>query len=200
MAGWTWMRSWPRLTSCSRSRPPLTGRRSSAGGRPRRRLRRPGLRGGAVRVQRQAERPALPAHVRRGAARRSGSSSTLTSTWCRPSRTSSAAAGRRSALRPRRPGHEGVRAVAGRAFRELAPTLPYPARAAARRRRGGRREHGTAHQLEQGVTGEFVIIGEHSGLDIVADSKGLAHATAAGGRARPVMAPTRGSATTPWSS
>jgi succinyl-diaminopimelate desuccinylase len=37
---------------------------------------------------------------------------------------------------------------------------------------GGR--HGTRHQLDEGVRGDFVIIGEQSGLEIVADSKGIA--------------------------
>ena len=37
---------------------------------------------------------------------------------------------------------------------------------------GGR--NGTRHQLEQGVSADFVIIGEQSGLEIVADSKGIA--------------------------
>ncbi len=37
---------------------------------------------------------------------------------------------------------------------------------------GGR--HGTRHQLDQGVRADFVIIGEQSGLEIVADSKGIA--------------------------
>jgi succinyl-diaminopimelate desuccinylase len=63
-----------------------------------------------------------------------------------------------------------------RAFRELAPTVPYPLalQLVADEEVGG--QDGTRHQLELGVTGTFVIIGEHSGLDIVADSKGLAHA------------------------
>jgi succinyl-diaminopimelate desuccinylase len=33
------------------------------------------------------------------------------------------------------------------------------------------------HQIRQGVRGEFVIIGEHSGLRIVTDSKGMITAT-----------------------
>ena len=81
-------------------------------------------------------------------------------------------------------------------FRELAARLPYPLglQLVTDEEVGGR--DGTRHQLEQGVTGEFVVIGEHSGLDIVADSKGLLHATlAAAGRGR-TTAPTRGSATT----
>jgi succinyl-diaminopimelate desuccinylase len=39
---------------------------------------------------------------------------------------------------------------------------------------GGR--NGTGHQVEHGVTADFVIIGEHSGLCLVADSKGLLRA------------------------
>jgi hypothetical protein len=39
---------------------------------------------------------------------------------------------------------------------------------------GGR--DGTLHQLRQGVNGTFVVIGEHSRLNIVADSKGLLQA------------------------
>lgn len=63
------------------------------------------------------------------------------------------------------------------AFRDLVPTLSYPLalQLVADEEIGGR--NGTRHQLEQGVTGEFVVIGEHSALDIVADSKGLLHAT-----------------------
>jgi succinyl-diaminopimelate desuccinylase len=62
------------------------------------------------------------------------------------------------------------------AFRETAATLPFPLalQLVTDEEVGGR--NGTWHQLEQGVTGEFVVIGEHSRLDIVADSKGLAHA------------------------
>ncbi|GAB3526798.1 M20/M25/M40 family metallo-hydrolase [Phytohabitans suffuscus] len=62
------------------------------------------------------------------------------------------------------------------AFKETAATLPYPLalQLVADEEVGGR--NGTRHQLEQGVTAGFVVIGEHSRLDIVADSKGLAHA------------------------
>ena len=61
-------------------------------------------------------------------------------------------------------------------FRDLAKTLPYPLalQLVADEEVGGR--DGTLHQLQQGVTGTFVVIGEHSGLNIVADSKGLLHA------------------------
>ena len=40
---------------------------------------------------------------------------------------------------------------------------------------GGR--NGTLHQIKQGVSGDFVVIGEHSGLRIVTDSKGMITAT-----------------------
>jgi succinyl-diaminopimelate desuccinylase len=62
------------------------------------------------------------------------------------------------------------------AFRDTAATLPYPIalQLVADEEIGGR--NGTLHQLHSGVDGRFVIIGEHSRLDIVADSKGLVHA------------------------
>ncbi|GAA4697338.1 M20 family metallopeptidase [Phytohabitans rumicis] len=62
------------------------------------------------------------------------------------------------------------------AFRDTAAALPYPIalQLVADEEVGGR--NGTLHQLQSGVTGRFVIIGEHSRLDIVADSKGLVHA------------------------
>jgi succinyl-diaminopimelate desuccinylase len=61
-------------------------------------------------------------------------------------------------------------------FRELATRLPYPLalQLVADEEVGGR--DGTLYQLEQGVTGAFVVIGEHSGLNIVTDSKGLLQA------------------------
>ena len=67
--------------------------------------------------------------------------------------------------------------VQAQVFRELAPRLPYPLalQLVADEEVGGR--DGTLHQLEQGVTGQFVVIGEHSGLNVVADSKGMLHAT-----------------------
>jgi hypothetical protein len=67
--------------------------------------------------------------------------------------------------------------VQAQVFRELAPRLPYPLalRLVADEEVGGR--DGTVHQLRLGVAGTFVVIGEHSGLNIVADSKGLLHAT-----------------------
>jgi succinyl-diaminopimelate desuccinylase len=62
-----------------------------------------------------------------------------------------------------------------RVFRELAATLPYPLalQLVTDEEVGGR--DGTLHQIERGVAADFVVIGEHSGLDVVADSKGLFH-------------------------
>jgi succinyl-diaminopimelate desuccinylase len=62
-------------------------------------------------------------------------------------------------------------------FRELAGALPYPLalQLVTDEEVGGR--NGTLHQIGQGVSGEFVIIGEHSGLRIVTDSKGMITAT-----------------------
>jgi succinyl-diaminopimelate desuccinylase len=67
--------------------------------------------------------------------------------------------------------------VLAQVFAEQAAGLPYPLglQLVTDEEVGGR--NGTLHQLEQGVRGDFVVIGEHSGLDIVADSKGLVHAT-----------------------
>ncbi|WP_245886227.1 M20 family metallopeptidase [Umezawaea tangerina] len=59
-------------------------------------------------------------------------------------------------------------------FRELATTLPIALQLVTDEEVGGR--DGTAHQLAQGVTGEFVVIGEHSGLRVVTESKGIATA------------------------
>jgi len=58
-------------------------------------------------------------------------------------------------------------------FREQAAGLPYPValQLVTDEEVGGR--DGTRRQIEQGVSGEFVIIGEHSGLRIVTDSKGM---------------------------
>ncbi len=64
-----------------------------------------------------------------------------------------------------------------RVFRDLAPTLPYPIglQLVTDEEVGGR--NGTRHQVVmQGVRAQFVVIGEHSRLDLVADSKGLLHA------------------------
>jgi succinyl-diaminopimelate desuccinylase len=67
--------------------------------------------------------------------------------------------------------------VQAQVFRELAGRLPYPLglQLVTDEETGGR--DGTLHQLEQGVSGGFVIIGEHSGLDIVTESKGIIAAT-----------------------
>jgi succinyl-diaminopimelate desuccinylase len=71
-----------------------------------------------------------------------------------------------------------------RAFRAVATEVPYPLalQVVTDEEVGG--TNGTKYQVEQGVTADLVIIGEHSGLDIVADSKGLfhvvLHATGAG--------------------
>ncbi|KAA2256391.1 M20 family metallopeptidase [Solihabitans fulvus] len=63
--------------------------------------------------------------------------------------------------------------VQAQVFRELAGVLPYPIglQLVTDEEIGGR--NGTAHQLAQGVAAEFVVIGEHSGLRIVTESKGL---------------------------
>jgi succinyl-diaminopimelate desuccinylase len=67
--------------------------------------------------------------------------------------------------------------IEAQVFAELASALPYPLglQLVTDEEVGGR--HGTLHQIQQGVTGEFVIIGEHSGLQIVTDSKGMITAT-----------------------
>jgi succinyl-diaminopimelate desuccinylase len=67
--------------------------------------------------------------------------------------------------------------VEAQVFRELAGALPYPLalQLVTDEEVGGR--NGTLHQIGQGVGGEFVIIGEHSGLRIVTDSKGMITAT-----------------------
>lgn len=56
-------------------------------------------------------------------------------------------------------------------FRELGARLPIALQLVTDEEVGGR--DGTKHQLEQGVTGDFVIIGEQSGLRLVTDSKGI---------------------------
>jgi succinyl-diaminopimelate desuccinylase len=62
--------------------------------------------------------------------------------------------------------------VEAQVFRELAASLPYPLalQLVTDEELGG--VNGTLHQIEQGVTGAFVVIGEYSRLNIVADSKG----------------------------
>ncbi|BCJ46127.1 peptidase M20 [Actinoplanes ianthinogenes] len=61
-------------------------------------------------------------------------------------------------------------------FRELAGRLPYPIalQLVTDEEMGG--FDGTGHQLEAGVRGDFVIIGEQSGLRVVTESKGLVRA------------------------
>jgi succinyl-diaminopimelate desuccinylase len=61
-------------------------------------------------------------------------------------------------------------------FRELAEHLPYPLalQLVTDEEVGG--ANGTLHQIRQGVAGTFVVIGEYSRLNIVADSKGHAQA------------------------
>jgi succinyl-diaminopimelate desuccinylase len=67
--------------------------------------------------------------------------------------------------------------VQAQVFRELAGAVPYPLalQLVTDEEVGGR--NGTLHQINQGVGGEFVVIGESSGLRIVADSKGMITAT-----------------------
>ena len=62
-------------------------------------------------------------------------------------------------------------------FRELARAVPYPLglQLVTDEEVGGR--HGTLHQIKQGVSGDFVLIGESSGLRMVTDSKGMVTAT-----------------------
>ncbi|HEU4420946.1 MAG TPA: M20/M25/M40 family metallo-hydrolase [Pilimelia sp.] len=61
-------------------------------------------------------------------------------------------------------------------FRAVANDLPFPValQLVTDEEVGG--HDGTLHQLERGVTGRFVVIGEQSGLEIVTESKGLLHA------------------------
>jgi succinyl-diaminopimelate desuccinylase len=60
-------------------------------------------------------------------------------------------------------------------FRELAPAMnvPIALQLVTDEEVGG--YHGTAHQIAEGVRGEFVVIGEQSRLQIVNESRGLAH-------------------------
>jgi succinyl-diaminopimelate desuccinylase len=59
-------------------------------------------------------------------------------------------------------------------FRELVHELPYPIGLQLVTDEEVGRYDGTAHQLAAGVTGGFVVIGEQSGLRVVAESKGIA--------------------------
>lgn len=86
-------------------------------------------------------------------------------------------------FRPRRDGHRLIARgaqdmklsalVLASVFRDMAARLPYPVglQLVTDEEVGGR--DGTLHQLEQGVTGSFVVIGEHSALRVVTESKGL---------------------------
>jgi succinyl-diaminopimelate desuccinylase len=64
--------------------------------------------------------------------------------------------------------------VLAEVFRETARDLPFPLglQLVTDEEVGG--YDGTAHQVEQGVTADFVVIGEQSGLRVVAESKGIA--------------------------
>jgi len=66
--------------------------------------------------------------------------------------------------------------VEAQVFRETAESLPYPLalQLVADEEVGG--ADGTLYQIQQGVTGVFVVIGEHSRLNVVADSKGRVRA------------------------
>ena len=61
--------------------------------------------------------------------------------------------------------------LAAQVFRKQAAQLPYPValQLVTDEEVGGR--DGTCHQLEHGVRGDFVIVGETSGLDVVNESK-----------------------------
>ncbi|RKT56503.1 succinyl-diaminopimelate desuccinylase [Saccharothrix australiensis] len=59
-------------------------------------------------------------------------------------------------------------------FRDVPTTFPVALQLVTDEEVGGR--DGTLHQLERGVTARFAVIGEHSGLRLVTESKGLATA------------------------
>ena len=63
--------------------------------------------------------------------------------------------------------------LAAQVFRELAASLPYPValQLVTDEEVGGR--DGTRYQLDHGVRGRFVIVGETSGLHVVNESKGM---------------------------
>jgi len=67
--------------------------------------------------------------------------------------------------------------LAAHVFRDMAARLPYPValQLVTDEEVGGR--DGTWHQLQCGVRGQFVIIGETSGLGIVTESKGIVSVT-----------------------
>ncbi|MBB5959217.1 succinyl-diaminopimelate desuccinylase [Saccharothrix tamanrassetensis] len=56
-------------------------------------------------------------------------------------------------------------------FRDVPTSFPVALQLVTDEEVGGR--DGTRHQLDQGVTGRFVVIGEHSALRLVTESKGL---------------------------
>lgn len=66
--------------------------------------------------------------------------------------------------------------VLAQVFRETAAAVPFPIalQLVTDEEVGGR--NGTGHQLDQGVRADFAVIGEHSGLRIVTDSKGMLNA------------------------
>ncbi len=83
--------------------------------------------------------------------------------------------------------------VQAQVFRELAAQVPYPLglQLVTDEEVGGR--NGTLHQIERGVTADFVVIGEHSGLRIVTESKGMVTAILrATGKAAHAAYPWRG--------
>jgi succinyl-diaminopimelate desuccinylase len=83
--------------------------------------------------------------------------------------------------------------VQAQVFRDVAGALPYPLglQLVTDEEVGGR--NGTLHQIQQGVSAQFVIIGEHSGLRIVTDSKGMITVTLrAAGRSGHAAYPWRG--------
>ncbi|MEU5692449.1 M20/M25/M40 family metallo-hydrolase [Actinosynnema sp. NPDC020468] len=61
--------------------------------------------------------------------------------------------------------------VLARVFRELGRDLPIALQLVTDEEVGG--YHGTGHQLDRGVTADFVVIGEHSALRVVHESRGM---------------------------
>ncbi|WP_033400919.1 M20 family metallopeptidase [Actinokineospora enzanensis] len=57
------------------------------------------------------------------------------------------------------------------AFRDATPAAPVGLQLVTDEEVGG--HHGTRHQLAHGVTADFVVVGEHSALRLVTESKGL---------------------------
>ncbi len=62
------------------------------------------------------------------------------------------------------------------AFRELAGRVPGPLGLMLVTDEETADPHGTLHQLNEGVTGRFAVIGEATGLGIATECKGIAHA------------------------